>query len=212
MDPGELEGIALALYNEIGEDPERPPSAFRLARAVPGVGPVERPRNMIGPAVTFQVAGKDRIAVKASIPLEYAHFYVGHELGHILLRRNGLACGGEREERAADYLGAALLMPRAAVRAVYRAEGFAPAALAEIIVCTQTAAVLRLGEVVGTPLAAISPALVRVRGPETWIWPDEVTIRRWASGRSRPGLAKVRLTDQPRRVALVGDEDFSETG
>lgn len=208
MDVGDLEALALQLYAELGIDPAEPPSLFQVARAWLGAGAVERPHAMAGPpAKAFRIGARDRIAVKASVPLEYAHFYIGHELGHLLLRRAGYV--GDEEEACADYLGAALLMPRPAVVATYRAEGFAPEALAEAVVCTQTAAALRLAEALGLPLAAVSPANVRVRGPEAFVWPDEATVRAWAA-RPRPGLARVRLTDQPRRVALLADEDAAD--
>jgi hypothetical protein len=208
MDLGELEALAIQLYEEVAIDPTEPPSMFRVARAWLGAGAVERPHVMAGPpAKAYRIDGRDRIAVKASVPLEYASFYIGHELGHLLLRRAGYV--GDDEEACADYLGAALMMPRPAVVATYKAEGFAPRALAELVGCTQTAAALRLGEAMRLPLAAVSPALVRVRGPEAFVWPDEGTIRSWAA-RARPGLMKVRLTDQPRRVALLADEDTSD--
>jgi hypothetical protein len=207
MDLGDLEALAVEAIEAVNEDPERPPSAFRLARAHLGAGSVDRPRMMVGPpAVTFEVAGQQRIAIKASVPLEYAHFCCAHELGHVLLARAGFRGPLDEEEVCANYLGAALLMPRPAVRSFYRAEGLSPRRLAKVIVCTQTAAALRFGEVLMSPLAVVAPASVRVRGPEAWVWPDERTIRRWASGRPGPGVAKIRLTDQ-KRVALVGSDN-----
>jgi hypothetical protein len=208
MDLDDLEGLALALYAELGVDPEQPVTTFRLARAWLGTT-VERRHLVATPAAMQRFGGKTTIVVRPSATLEYAHFFVGHELGHLLLEREGYA--GEDVEACADYLGAALMLPRAAVVATYKAEGFAPRALAETVVCTQTAAALRLGEVVRLPLAAVSPQLVRVRGPEVFVWPDEGTVRTWAS-RPRPGIAKVRLTDQKGRVALVADDDVSEVG
>lgn len=205
MDPRDLEGLVELAYLEAGVDPADPPPVFELIRAFLGVT-VERPALMAGPpAKRFIFGGRERIAVKASVSIEYAHFYAAHELGHVLLRRAGDP--DHADEAAADYLGAALMMPRAAVRAVFRESGFDPSALAEAIVCTQTAAVLRFGEVLGAPLAAVSPAAVRVRGPESWVWPDELTVRGWATRRARPGITKVRLTDQRGRVALLVDDE-----
>jgi hypothetical protein len=204
MDPAELEGLALIPYQVTGIDPEDPPPLFDLVRAYLGVR-VERPANMPGPrAQAFRVNGQDRVAVRAGLPVEVAHFLAAHELAHVVMRRAGHP--EHADEGRANYLGAALLMPRAFVRAVYRAEGFSPRALAEAVVCSQTSAVLRFGEVRTAPLAAVSPGAVRVRGPEAFVWPDEGTIRRWAA-RPGPGLARVRLTDQPRRVALVANDD-----
>lgn len=204
MDLGDLEALALVPYYEKSIDPEDPPSVFDLIRIFLGVI-VERPKNIAGPpASRFKLHGVEAIAVKASVPLEYAQFYAAHELGHMLLRRSGYL--EDDEEACADYLGAALMLPRAAVLGHYRAEGFDPVGLAGRIVCTQTAAALRLGEVIGVPLATVSPAIVRVRGPEAFVWPDESTVRTWAR-RPRTGLTKIRLTDQPRRIALLADDD-----
>lgn len=61
----------------------------------------------------------------------------------------------------------------------------------------------RLAEVLRTPLAAVGPLAVRVRGPEDWVWPDEPTLRRWAGGRAGRGVRKVRVTDRPARALLI---------
>jgi hypothetical protein len=204
MDLGDLEALAMSLYIEVGEDPAEPPPATTLARAWLGVR-VERVPNQILAGTTYKVDGRDRISVRSSVAIEYAHFFVAHELGHLLLRRARVPVDEEEEARA-NYIAAALLMPRPAVLATYRAEGFAPRALAEMVTCTQTAAALRLAEAMRVPLAAVSPSAVRVRGPDDFVWPDERTLRRWAD-RPRPGLSRVRLTDQPRRVALVAGDD-----
>jgi hypothetical protein len=125
------------------------------------------------------------------------------------LRRAGIK--PEDEESACDIIGAALIMPRPLVRRVQRIEGesFVPIVLAEAVVCTQTAAVLRHGEALGQPVAAVSPGKVRVRGPETWRWPDERALRFMATAtKTRPGIKRVTLTDQKGRIALhVEDED-----
>jgi hypothetical protein len=47
------------------------------------------------------------------------------------------------------------------------------------------------------PLAAITPVQVRVRGPESFVWPDGPTIRKIAA-RLGPGLTK--------RLALLVDD------
>jgi hypothetical protein len=206
VDIEDLEGLALLPYQEKGIDPEDPPPVFDLIRAWLGVS-VERPTVLAGKlATSFVIDGHDAIAVKSRLPIEYAHFYAAHELAHVILRR--VRAIAPEDEAAADYLGAALMMPRAFVRAVFRRDGYSPIALAESIVCTQTASALRLGEVLRVPMAAISPALVRVRGPESWVWPDEEIVRRWAR-RPRPGVTKKRLTDQRGRVALVIEEDVA---
>lgn len=137
------------------------------------------------------------------LPPLYAAFAVGHELGHWLLTRHGY-CGND-DEAAADYLGAALLAPRRAFLRARRALGHDLPALANAFSMTETGVALRLGEALHVPLAVVSPAHVRVRGPEAWVWPNEATVRRWARV-AEPGLRKVRLTDDPRRVVLDVDE------
>ncbi len=199
----ELEGIAEAAYRDAGLDPEQP-QLGRLVRALLGPGAVERgPRPLSGPAALIRVHDEWRIVVGRRLPRLYALFAIGHELGHWLLARHGFQ--SEDEERAADYLGGALLAPRRAFLAARRALGNDLPALAAAFSTTETGAALRLGEVLSQPLAVVSPQLVRVRGPEEWVWPDEGTLRRWAR-RGAPGLRKVKLTDDPRRVVLDIDD------
>lgn len=195
----ELEGIAEAAYVEARMDPERP-HITRLARALLGTDAVLRgPRPVAGPAALFRYGSQWRIAVASSLPVEKALFAIGHELGHYLLARAGYR--EPDEEASADYLGGALLAPRPAFYAATRALGTNLCALAETFTMTETAVALRVGEVCRKPLAVVAPARVRVRGPVEWVWPDDMTIRRWAH-RPRPGLRKVRLRDDPRRVVL----------
>ena len=102
-------------------------------------------------------------------------------------------------------LAAALLAPRPAFLRARRDLGEDLRAVAERFTMTQTGVALRRGEVLGTPLAVIAPARVRVRGPEAWVWPPESTLRAWAR-RPLAGLKKTRLTDDPRRVVLEADD------
>ena len=195
----QLEGMADAAYREARMDPATP-SVVRLARALLGPDAIMRgPRPMQGAAALIRVGDDWRIYVTAALPAAYALFAVGHELGHWLLRREGYH--GDDEEREADFLGGALLAPRSAFLAAYRAVGADFEKLAGAFRSTETGAALRLGEVLHLPLAVVSPALVRVRGPEEWVWPAEDVLRRWAR-RPAPGIRKVRLTDDPRRVVL----------
>lgn len=199
MDRAELEGLAEGAYREAGEDPARP-NVTRVARALLGAGSIVRgPRPICGPAALIRVGTEWRIYLAHSVPPTYAAFAVGHELGHWLLARAGVR--DNDEQPSADYLGGALIAPRPAFLAAYRAVGRDFRQLAAAFSTTETGAALRLGEVLHLPLAVISPALVRVRGPEEWAWPDESVLRRWAR-RPAPGIRKVRLSDDPRRVVL----------
>lgn len=205
IDTGVLDSIAEDALQRADADPEAPPTVFELAAALGYV--VERPAHMVTLGATSRLHGRVRIAVKASVVDERSGHIAGHEMGHVLMREHGIPID-EFEELRADYLGGALMIPHAYALRLYRAEGFAPALLAEEICCTQTAASLRIAEVVGVALAAVSPAIVRVRGPVSFVWGDEQSLRREAAARRpRPGLARVRLTDERGRVALLPDED-----
>lgn len=202
MDLPTLEGIAIELHRRHGFDPERPPSTMRLARAMFGPGCIVRPPTMLGaaPSSTFVLAGARRICVRRTVPRDELAFYVAHELAHAELGQPHGA--GAQIEAACDYLAAALIAPRPAVLALHRAFGWDLAAIAEEVVATQTWAALRLAEALLEPLAAVSPSLVRVRGPEEWVWPDEDTLRLWAR-RAGPGIRRIPVTDRPRRAVLV---------
>ncbi|MDB4946209.1 MAG: hypothetical protein JWP97_5743 [Labilithrix sp.] len=204
MELDDLEGIAERAYRDAGLDADKP-HVTQLARALLGENAIHRgDRPVHGPAALYRVNKEWRIVLARSLPPLYAVFAVGHELGHWLLRRAGYA--GDDEEAAADYLGAALIAPRRAFVSARRALGADIPALAAAFSMTQTGAALRLGEAFGTPLAVVSPRLVRVRGPETWTWPDEPTVRRWARA-GAPGVRTSRLTDDPRRVLIDADDD-----
>lgn len=153
--------------------------------------------SLVSAATISRVAGDTIIAYRASLPEPYAQHAIAHEIGHWALER----CGVDDSEEGSDYIAAALLMPRAAFVQRVREVGVEPLQLALSFGVTETAAILRYGEVMGAPLALIAPATVRVRGPESWVWPDEPTLRK-AAVTGLPGLAKVRL--QGKRVALVG--------
>jgi hypothetical protein len=165
---------------------------------------VQRVLGMLTIGALARYDGRTIIGVRKSLPKPYAAFAIAHEIGHWALRQ----VGSEDSEAGADYIAGALLMPRSAFLGRVRDVGANPEQLALPFGVTQTAAMLRLGEVHRQPLALIAPHTVRVRGPESWTWPDENTLRGWGR-RGGPGLAKVRLSDDTRRVALLasGDDD-----
>lgn len=199
MEQLELEGIAEAAYRAVGQDPESP-HVLRLVRADLGPNAIRRgPRPISGPAALVRIYDDWYIYLARSLPPRYALFATAHEYSHLLLHRHGYQ--GDDEERLADCLAAALIAPRAAFLRARRAFGDALPELANAFGTTETGAALRLGEVVRMPLAVVAPATVRVRGPESFAWPNESTLRRWAR-QPGPGLRKVRLTDDTRRVML----------
>lgn len=201
-----LEGLAEAAYDEAGIDPCMP-DLDGVVHALLGPDAIHRgPRPLRGAATLIRVHDDWRIWVSRSLSPAYELHAIAHELGHWLVRREGLGTGDLREERMADYVGAAVIAPRAAFRAAYRTFGEDLPMLAERFGITETGAALRLGEVTGQPLAVVSPQQVRVRGGNgEWVWRDEHTVREWER-RPIPGIRKVRLTDAPRRSMLKVDE------
>ncbi len=202
----EIEALAVAFYERLGFDPSVPIDTFRLARALLGPCAIERGSSIIGvPAKTFMVNGQRRIAVSRRVPLEYAFFYAGHELGHLVLEEQGYR--GADIEAVCDTFGAAVTAPMPAVRAMLRVFGRDHEAIAAEVGTTQTHAALRVAECLGIPRAIITPARLYVRGPDSFVWGSEDELRRLARARGvRPGLTKAKLTDDPRRVVLDVDE------
>ena len=141
-----------------------------------------------------------RSPTRRGLSTERRSFAVAHELAEWWIRVRE-KYQGEDVEHAANYVAAAILSPRRAFRLALEQFGPDFAELAQAFRVTQTHVALREAELARLPRAVVSPALVRVRGPEEWVWPDESTLRRWARGRA-PDVRKTRLTDDPRRVVL----------
>lgn len=104
MDPGDLEGVAQWVLEQVGFD-DPPIDALDLAdlltltiRYVPGCG--------------GSIRGK-MIELGTSTPTRRVHSVVAHECAHHVLASLGMT----NDEQHARYLGAALLVPR---RALYR--------------------------------------------------------------------------------------------
>lgn len=167
----------------------------KLARAL-GID-VAYVTGMVDRGGLAQHSGRWFIGVRRSLPDAYREHTIGHELAHWWARTNRVV---DSEEQA-DYVGAALLMPRGALFERIRAIGYDFAELASSFAATETAVALRLGELEREPLAVVAPSSVRVRGPEEWVWPDGDTVRRWARN-GCPGYSKERLRDDRRRVVL----------
>lgn len=210
MEPADLEGLAEALYRESGLDPSEPASPITIARAVLGEDAVELvPRSALRltRAKLARVGDQWRIFVKRPVEREELNFFVGHELAHWAMRREGARFDDEAdEERAADYLAGCLVATGTAFRRAMRAVGEDLPELANVFQATQSCIALRLGEAGAHDLALVRPGLVRVRGQLSFVWPREEEIVRWARGAAPSGVVKTRLTDDPRRVVLFADE------
>lgn len=139
------------------------------------------------------VDGKYRIYIRSVGP--DSNFDVAHELGHYALREIA-GYSGPDEERFANHVAAAILAPGGIVRTVYIKHGALKAIrpLAKAAMLSQTAAQLRLGEVIGDERAVVTKTgnvLVRSRGAFPW---SAVTVVNASPGELRAlGLAKAAL-------------------
>lgn len=105
---GELEGLAEALYRELGYDPAEAEHPVTLARRWLGADAViQAPATLTVPACTFFVGGQRRIAVKPRLAAPYRRFWIAHELGHALLARARIEFvrSGAVSAKAAEMLG-----------------------------------------------------------------------------------------------------------
>ncbi len=204
MDVAFFEGVAVAEYERHDLDPSEPQSTIVLARKKLGPGSVVRPAWMTLPAALYRQNGVQHIALRRGLAIEYALFFCGHELGHILLEE-----AGYREddiEAACDYLAGALMAPRPAMRNLQRNFGWDYEKIADAVCSTQSWAAMRLSEVTGRPMALVTPQRVRVRGDE-WGWPTtEDQIRQLAKASPRPGLRHVRLPEDKRRIVMTVED------
>lgn len=199
MDRADVEGDAVALYHHAGMHASDPPGIGRLVSKLLGAK-IERtscmPRGRLAELV--RVHGKWRIYVRRNVAATRLRFDAAHELAHWWYRQVDYA--GEDIEQRCDALGAAIIAPRP-FYVDMRRDHPEMLDLAEALGSTQSMAVLREGEVCGTPIALVYPSRVIIRGDE-WGWPSEAELRRVART-GHPALRRVQITDEGRRVALL---------
>jgi hypothetical protein len=113
---------------------------------------------------------------------------IGHELGHFWFREQAR----EPSDRAyleamCDAIGAALVIPRAAMKAARGHLGDRVASIAAVFETTRALTMLRIGEVTGRPVRLLGPR-PRVRG-ELFEWGD-------GSPSQRRHVHPIRLSDE----------------
>lgn len=201
LDIADLEGCVEAIYElaRLEADDIELPSA--MARRLLGPKAIVRVANLRENASLGRVHGAHIIAVRRSHDRARAEHCIGHELGHWYFDREGYE--GDDLEACCDFIGAGIQTRRSVFQKHAGSRNWTQLALD--FATTQTLVVLRYGEVTGTPLVVVTPQLVRVRGDE-FAWPHEGELRRHAKAAGElPGLAKTRLTDDRRRIALVAE-------
>lgn len=110
----DCEALALGVIRETGLD-DRPHADPRII-AVAWAGLELRPEPFARPHIADGV-----IVVPAGISDVAEAYFVGHELGHEILRWSGYRLGREDEERAASRVASALLLPARSFRRDLRA-------------------------------------------------------------------------------------------
>lgn len=200
MEQLELEGIAEAILRDGGQEDDEAPRLAALVTAHLGRGAVEYSNAVRGDAALVRIRDDWRIYVRRSLPTHRRAFGIAHELAEWWLRVRERYVG-EDVEKAANYVAAAILTPRRAVRLARREIGSDFVRLAEEFGTTETHMALREAEVENLPRVVVSANFFWVRGPESWAWPDEATLRRWTRVLA-PNVRKTKLTDDPRRTVL----------
>lgn len=105
--------------------------------------------NLLGRGQLSRFHGRQIISVRASLSLPYREHTIGHELAHWA----GVEC-----EASADYVGAAIMLPRSIVSHDFRV-------VAKVCKTTETSALLRFAEVHSEPVT-IAGHRIHVRGED----------------------------------------------
>ncbi len=180
----------------LADSPSEAPPLESLARAVLGPHAVQTvpPSALPSDACLVRVLGERRIVLRTGLDPVRRRFAIAHELGHHVL---GLDSSSRENEELCDAFAAALVAPGDTFRRAVATLGLDLPALARLFGSTESLVALRLGEVTGAPVALVAPGRVRIRGVD-YGWPPAAELRR----KRLPGVTKVRLRDDARRLAL----------
>lgn len=203
IESGDIEEAVERTYRKAKAEVRQALSPFAIARRIYGDRSVVWVRNQIAIGQTGRSREQVFIGLRAGLPMTTARHVCGHEIGHIELGE--LGCRDEDIEAACDFFGAALMARRHVFANAVSGREREFHQLAIDFGATETLVALRVGEVTGIPVAVVAPHAVRARGRAEW--PDEQRVRELAR-RGAPGLSRVRLTDDRRRVALIGEEQI----
>lgn len=205
MEQCEFEGLGELVYGLAGHDTNEPVSPIALAKKILGA---ENVRYVDGGWVCHDGAliklfGKWQIHLRRRDDVVRLAFACAHELGEFILKRENYK--GADVEDCANSIAGVILAPGKALSKAVRALGFDLPGLAKTFTTSETCVSLRLGERLGVPLATVSPARVRTRGPDSFVWPADSEIRRMAKHPPK-GTRGVRMRDDHHRSVLFVEE------
>lgn len=180
----EIEGDVGIALRMAGLDDDAPPEVDLVCMAITGAGPqlsdMRREEKWTGRRVEVRMSLYGTPRGRQAI----AHG-LGHAFAEKVLRR-------EVTEEWCDCFGAMLTAPRRATRQAIAALGHRPSVLGPALLIEPAAALLRVGETCGRPVALVRrPGLVIARG-EPFPWPP---IRKVLSERPA-GLHPIRVGDR----------------
>lgn len=201
LDEADLEGCVESLYQLARFADDEVAAPVRIATRLLGPGSIVRVPHLRELGHIARVSGEYVIAVRRGLARAREQHTIGHELAHWLFERDGY--DGADLEDACDFVGAGLMTRRRPFTRRAREVSLDFRQLAHDFDTSETMVALRVGETLDVPVAVIAPLSVRVRGPE-WGWPPPDQIRRLARA-PVPGVRRAPLTDDRRRVALVGE-------
>ena len=166
-----------AIYDAAGCDLMTPTSVWELSRRLLGTVPVFAPLRT--EAELSRTPGGWQVRVRRGTPPKRARWLAAHELAEWYLQATGYD-GHDIEERC-DRLGAAIVAPAPIVGlALRQARGLAH--LAELLVTSESLALLRMAEITSTPTILLRdnrPPIMRGGA-----WPDGMQGRQILIGDS----------------------------
>ena len=194
MEWSEVEGLADAAFKVAGLDASAPAKTLQLVAGVIGTASVQvlSVPDLLAPAALARVRGDWRVYLRPELSPAAKRWLVLHEVAEWLLRRESYAAVDVEE--VADSLAACLRAPRRAVLAISRKSW---SDLGPAFKTSASSALLRAGEVLGTPTLLLAKTQ-RVRG-SAWNWPSQQQLRAMVAHPPR-GIECLRLESD--RIAL----------
>lgn len=191
---GVLREVNDAAVELLGDGPQ--PSVRQLLARHLGTAP--RVADMASDGALVRLRGQWVVAIRRGMSPERARFVGAHELGHWYWERR---CGyrGPDIEARCDALAAVLVAPPHAVRVAVRDHGACIVRVAAALRTTQSLALLRIGEVLGEPVALLRKRRSTIIRGTVVPWPVPLS---WQPAKRSRELVHVHITDEPWRFGV----------